>query len=61
MARELAPAGLRSRPLGFQSKGAASHPSGTLRRSDKLPRHTADYSRNNPSGWHTGRLFGPGA
>ncbi|PNB72830.1 hypothetical protein C1X64_18205 [Pseudomonas sp. GW456-E7] len=43
-------------PLGLQSNGAASHPNGS-----KLPRHIADYSRNNPLGWHTGRPFGPGA
>ncbi|MVV49917.1 hypothetical protein EJA72_16975 [Pseudomonas sp. PB120] len=35
VARKLAPAGLRSRPIF----GAASRPSGTVRRSDKLPRH----------------------
>ncbi|KAB0490067.1 hypothetical protein EIY72_21255 [Pseudomonas vancouverensis] len=35
VARELAPVGLRSSSIF----GAASRPSGTVRRSDKLPRH----------------------
>ncbi|PMY52122.1 hypothetical protein FFH90_024015 [Pseudomonas sp. ATCC 43928] len=45
VARELAPAGARSGPTGFVNQSmvsgfaTAAQPNGTVRRSDKLPRH----------------------
>ncbi|MCL5229260.1 hypothetical protein [Pseudomonas nunensis] len=44
VARELAPAGLRSSPHSNKANdsedlASAAQPSGTVRRSDKLPRH----------------------